>query len=113
MMNIEYEETDGPALDKEQRKYLENFMKTLASIIETCHEPLDAKTLGLLEIAYDIVGQQLKLDVYHEWGSLMELDQAITNEDNGQKFLFLDNDNQEEKDTTTPSAEDLKRWFGE
>ncbi len=109
-MITEYEDTDGPALSPKQIEYLETFKTALETAIEACQEPLDAKVLGLLEIAHDIVDQQLKLDLFHEWGPSMKLDQAIAKKDDGQQFLFLDNDTTEE--TETPSAEDLEKWFG-
>lgn len=110
-MTTKYEDIDGPALNEEQRLYLKTIMETLEEIIDVCNEPLDAKVLGLLEIAHDTIKQQLDLDLFHEWGPMMELDQAVAKKTDGQKFLFLDND--EEKDTDTPSVEDLERWFGE
>ena len=107
----DYTPTDGPALTPEHREYLTTLQENLAYAIEACHEPLDAKVLGLLEIAYDIIDQQLKLDLFHEWGPAMELDQAVAKKPDGQQFLFLDNDTTEETDT--PSAEDLEKWFGD
>ena len=110
-MMTEYEDTDGPALSPKQREYLETLKTTLETTIEACQEPLDAKVLALIEIAHDIVDQQLKLDLFHEWGPAMELDQAVANKPDGQQFLFLDNDTTP-KETETPSAEDLEQWFG-
>lgn len=110
-MTTEYEDVDGPALNEAQCLYLKTLMETLEKVINTCREPLDAKVLGLLEITYDIIDQQLKLDIFHEWCPAMELDQAVAKKPDGQQFLFLENDTTEETDT--PSAEDLKKWFGE
>ena len=108
-MNSEFFDTDGPALDPSQRKYLESLMKNIETCIELCHEPLDAKVLGLLEITHDIIDQQLKLDIYHEWGATMELDQAISNKEKTKKFLFIDEDNED----TIPTKEELEGWFGD
>ena len=83
-------------------------MDNIATTIEACCEPLDSKVLGLLEISHDIINQQLSMDIYHEWGPIMELDQTISKKDNGQKFLFLDNDNKD----AGPSAEELEEWLG-
>ena len=116
----EYEDSDGPALTEEQRVYLRGIMDAISEVICACHQPIDAKALALLEITHDIIDQQLKIDIFHEWGPAMELDQAVTNKPEGQKFLFLDNEDSkkpasfdDDKDTAPPSAEDLKRWFGE
>ena len=104
----EFDNSNENALTPEHREYLYILQENLAHAIEACHEPLDAKVLGLLEIAYDIIDQQLKLDIFHQWGPGMELGQIISNKSDGQKFLFLDNEN-----TDAPSAEDLRKWFGD
>jgi len=104
----EYQGEEGPVLSDKDREYLEAMHQNLQAAIAACHSPLDSMVLGHLEMAADLIHRQLELDMYHEWGPAMELDAALAKND-GQKFLFLDNDNDD--DDAIPTADELGDWF--
>jgi len=103
----EFEESKQPSLSEEQKQYLETVMEYLKVTINECREPLDSKVLGLLEIAHDIIHGQIQMDIYYEWAPITKLDQAIAEKDEDQTFLFIEEDN------STPTKEQLKKWFDE
>ena len=107
-MSEAFERTDEPALSPKEIEYLQAIMKNLAAVIETAHEPLDTKALALLEITHDMILQQIDTDIYHEWPVEVKVDQALTQKNDGQTYLFIEDDNDND---AGPTVEELNSWL--
>jgi len=101
----EYEESDEPVLSEEDREFLIKAMKDMEVLIESTREPMDSKVLGLLEIAHDMLFEQIELDKFYTWGPALEVEHASTHQPEGKKFLFI------KEEEEPPSAEELENWF--
>ena len=109
---------DEKELDVKQVQYVRRIITWLADIIRAIDEPIDPKVPALLEIAHDIMEQQLDLDIAWEWdietNELIIEDEDETIDEPEQMFLFFDNDVEEKKEQDEiPSPEELSKWFGD
>ncbi len=80
------EETENGSLSRNNKEHILLIMSAISKIIDAISEPADPKVLAQLEISYDILEQQLEMDIYFEWPN-------------------------ELKENAIPTEEDLKGWF--
>jgi len=93
---------------------LKNHLNEIADNI--IGEPIDPKVSSLLQMAADMIEEQINMDKYYSWEDFScgrPLDKGGKEEP---KYQFLDNDeddkeNEEVVEKTTPTATELKQWF--
>jgi len=103
-----FKESDDPTLTEKDLKYISKMMENIESLISWSREPMDSKVLGLLEMAYDMLSEQVYFDKHYTWdkAKVEPIEQVnARNTPKEKKFLFLNDSH------TPPSAEELEEWF--
>lgn len=86
------------SLSEAERQRIKELLGDIQNMGDKIVEPIDPKVEGCLELAFNMLVEQLECDRRYEWEGVPPRDD---------KFLYLSND----KDNEIPGVDELNNWL--
>jgi len=96
---VEADFSNEKNLTDDERVEIKGIMEVLLELGKCLRPPFDPKVYNMLELAYDMLDEQLVGDKLYSW------DIFPTNDEMNDKYLFLNNEGD------LPSSDELQSWL--